>query len=381
MSLLLGHVLKTTKGWAVEDVERLYVRARELSKELADTARLLEALWGLIGVSFVRAELRNTQLLAREVLGLAEKRRDLSYRILGHMELGGTASALGEPASAAKHFREAELLYHPSQHRAHVAAFGADLGLFSVSWATHVQWQRGYPDRALARAEEMIKLAGDLAHPFTQTITLAYAAMLSQFRRDVEAVNRLAEATIAHATEHGFRYYLAWAEVLRGWSRAAQGAREEGIAEILRGIEVLQRTAGARLPYYRALLAEACGWAGRIDEALLALAEAFSEVGKTEERWWEAELHRLRGELLRSEAINRGAEAEACFRTAIEVARLHEAKSLELRAAASLGRLWRDEGKRTRARRLLAEVHDWFTEGFETPDLRDARLLLQELSS
>ena len=381
LSLLLGHVLKTTKGWAVEDVERLYVRARELSKELGDTARLLEALWGLIGVSFVRAELRNTQLLAREVLGLAEKRRDLSYRILGHMELGGTASALGELASAAKHFREAELLSHPSQHRAQVAAFGADLGLFSASWATHVQWQMGYPDRALARAEEMINLAGDLAHPFTQTITLAYAAMLSQFRRDVEAVNRLAEATIAHATEHGFRYYLAWTEVLRGWSRAAQGAREEGIAEILRGIEVLQRTAGARLPYYRALLAEACGWAGRIDEALLALADAFAEVGKTEERWWEAELHRLRGELLRSGAMNRGAEAEACYLTAIKVARGHRAKSLELRAAVSLGRLWRDTGKRTRARRLLAEVHDWFTEGFETPDLRDARLLLKELAS
>ena len=195
-----------------------------------------------------------------------------------------------------------------------------------MSWATHFQWQSGYPDQALVRAEETIKLASDLAHPFTQTITLAYTAMLSQFRWDVEAVDRLAEATIAHATEHGFRYYLAWAEVLRGWSRAARGAPEEGIAEIRGGIKVLRQTAGARMPYYRALLAEACGWAGRVDEALLALADAFAEVRKTEERWWEAELHRLRGELLRSEATNRGAKAEACFRTAIEVARGHRGK-------------------------------------------------------
>jgi predicted ATPase len=205
--------------------------------------------------------------------------------------------------------------------------------------------------------------------------------MLNQFSLDVKEVGRLAEATIAHSTEHGFSYYLAWAEALRGWSRVALGAHEEGLAEIRGAIEALQRSAGARLPYYHALLAEAYGWAGRIDEALQALADAFVGVSKTEERWWEAELHRLQGEMLRSEAIRRGAEAEGCFRTAIELARGQQAKSLELRAVVSLGRLWRDEGKRTQAWQLLAEVHDWFTEGFETPDLRDAKSLLEELTA
>jgi len=204
--------------------------------------------------------------------------------------------------------------------------------------------------------------------------------MLNQFRRDVREVDRLAEATIAHTTEHGFPYYLAWAEVLRGWSRVAQGASEEGIAEIRCGIEVLQKTAGARLPYYRSLLAEACGWSGRIDEALLVLADAFAEAVKTEERWWEPELQRLRGELLRSKSKNNDAEAESCFLTAIESARDQQAKSLELRAAMSLSRLWRDAGKRQQAGQLLADVYSSFTEGFQTPDLIDARAFLEEVA-
>ena len=240
LSLLLAQVLMTTKGWGVAEVERLYDRARELSEESADTRSLLKALCGLIEVSYVRAEMRKTQSLARDLLRLAEKQRDPVFSILGHTELGGSALALGEPTSADKHFREADLFYHPSQHRTHVAYFGVDHGMFSRSWATHVLWHAGYPDQARAKAEETLDLARGLSHPFTQTITLAYAAMLNQFRRDVEEVDRLAEVTIIHATEHGFPYYLAWAEVLRGWSRAARGAGEEGVAEIRSGIEALQ---------------------------------------------------------------------------------------------------------------------------------------------
>jgi predicted ATPase len=134
------------------------------------------------------------------------------------------------------------------------------------------------------------------------------------------------------------------------------------------------------LSYYRALLAEACGWAGLIDDALQALADGFAEIQKTEERWWEAELHRLRGELLLSRNVNQRAEAEACFHRAIEMAREQRARSLELRAAMSLGRFWRDEGRREDAHRLVADVYGWFTEGFDTPDLREAKSLLDELS-
>ncbi len=379
LSLLLGQVLMTTKGWGVEGVELIYHRARELCEELGDASHHLQVMWGLIACSVVRAEHRKTQVLAREALGLAKKQRDPVFQIMAHMELGGSALMLADSASVRRHFHEADILYDPRQHPSHIASFGLDLGLFSRLWASHALWREGYPDQALVRAEETLGRARDLSHPFTQTVALAYVAMLNQFRRDVEEVARLAQATIAYSTEHGFRYYLAWAEVLRGWSLAIRGASEEGITEIHRGIGALQTMAGMRLPYYRALLAEACGWAGRIDEALQALTDAFADIAKTDERCWEAELHRLRGEILRSRAMNRNAEVEVCFRTSIEIARSQQAKSLELRAAMSLSRLWRDEGKRRQARRLLAEVYDRFTEGFETPDLRDARSLLKEI--
>jgi DNA-binding winged helix-turn-helix (wHTH) protein/predicted ATPase len=385
--LLLGRVLMTTKGWGGEEVERVFFRARELCEELGDMPRLLQTIWGMICVSFVRAEIRQTQTLAGEVLALAVKLGDPVYEILAHMELGGTAFHLGEPTSATPdHFRKVQALYNPCQHRTHIARFGADLGVFSCSWGTHFYWHAGYPDQACAQAGEILSLAGELSHPFSLAIALAYAAMLHQFRRDLDELDRLATATMKHTAEHGFPYYLAWAEVLRGWSRAAHAeleprTGEEGLVEIRRGIQVLHATAGVRLPYYRALLAEACGWTGHIDEAFQTLDDALAEVRKTEERCWEPELHRLRGELLRGKPVNRHAEAEECFHKAIEAARGQNAKSLELRAAVSLGRLWRDEGRRMDARRLLAEIYGWFTEGFDTPDLREAKALLEQLAS
>jgi adenylate cyclase len=254
------------------------------------------------------------------------------------------------------------------------------MGLFSRSWATHFLWCAGHPDRARAKADETLKLASDLAHPLTQVVALAYATMLHQLCRDSEGVASWADTTIRLCREHGFPYYLAWAEVLRGWSHAAGDDPATGIAEMRRGIGVLQSKAGARMSYYRALLAEACGRAGLVDDALQALTEGFEDIQKTEERWWQAELHRLRGELLRSEQVAQNGEVEECFRRAIEIARGQRAKSLELRAAVSLGRLWRDQGRGDDARRLVAGVYGWFTEGFDTADLREARGLLDELS-
>jgi predicted ATPase len=379
--LLLGRVLSATKGWAVDEVEGVFLRARKLCEELDDTPRLLQALWGLIGVTFVSAQFRKAQALGREVLALATKLNDPVHAILGHMEVGGTEFHLGESSAATnRHFLKADSLYDYRQHRTHIACFGIDMGLFSRSWGTHFLWHAGYLDRARANTEETLKLADELAHPFTHAVVLAYAAMLHQLDRDPERVASLAESTIALCTEHGFSYYLAWAEVLRGWSHAAGGAPHKGVGEIQSGIQVLKAKAGARLSYYHALLAEACGWAGLIDDAFQALADGFADIQKTEEHWWEPELHRLRGELLRSGTVNRRVEAEASFHRALEVARNQHAKSLELRAALSLGRLWRDEGRQDDAYRLVAEICGWFAEGLDAPDLREAGSLLGELS-
>jgi adenylate cyclase len=255
------------------------------------------------------------------------------------------------------------------------------MGLFSRSWGSHFLWLAGYPDRARRTAADTQKLARELGHPLTHSVVLAYVTMLHQFRRDRRAVAELAETTISLCTEHGFPYYLAWAEVLRGWSLAAAGAYGQGISDIRRGVEALQGKAGARLSYYRSLLAEACLWNGDIDDALQAIADGFEDIRKTQECWWEAELHRLRGEVLQSDALGRRSEAESCFRKAIEVARLQHAKSLELRAAVSLGRLWHQENRYEDTRCMLAQTYECFDEGLDTPDLRDAERLLQQLTA
>jgi adenylate cyclase len=253
-----------------------------------------------------------------------------------------------------------------------------DIGIFARAWSTHLLWQEGYPDRARALAEQTIADADRVNHPFTQTVTLAYAAMLAQFRRDIEEVRRLAGSAIAHASEHGFPYYLAWSEILRGWSRAIGGARDDTIDEMRRAIDAVRTLAGLRLPYYRGLLAEAFGRAGRTPEGLQEITTALSEARRTGECWWEPELLRIRGTLLWGAGRAAEADAESSFRCAIDLARRYGARFLELRAIVSLAHLQRDAGKKLEeTRQLLSNAYAGFIEGFDTPDLGDARALLR----
>ena len=204
--------------------------------------------------------------------------------------------------------------------------------------------------------------------------------MLHQFRREPHAVHERAEAAIALCTEQGFAYYLAWGMTMQGWAQVVQDQNQEGMAQIRRGLAALRATGAAlRLPYYLALLAEACGQIGQAAEGLTLLAEALTQAHKTGESQTEAELHRLKGELLLSLSTDYQAEAEACWHQALAVARHQQAKSLELRAAISLSRLWQQQGKRDEAYNLLAPICGWFTEGFDTADLREAKGLLEKL--
>jgi len=334
LSLLLGHVLETTKGWGDQDVADTYARAEELCSALGDGPRLLQATWGRIAASVVRGELSATENLAQRLLQLATRQRTTLFRLAGHMELGGIALVMGRTADARRHFRAAESLDDRDQARSSVATFGLDIGVFARIWATHLYWYEGHTDRARVKADAALQTADESGHPFTRTIALAYAAMLAQFRGDHVQLDRLTAAAIADAETHGFPYYLAWARVLRGWYHA-RGGSIDSINEIRGGIEILQTTARLRLPYYRGLLAEACGWHGRRDEGLEAIAAGFEDIRASGERWWEPELHRVRGELL---APTDAAEARQCFRTAIEIARGYGAAALEARAAASQDR-------------------------------------------
>jgi predicted ATPase len=202
---------------------------------------------------------------------------------------------------------------------------------------------------------------------------------VTQFRRDVPAVHAQAEAAAALSTEQGFPLYVAWGTSLRGWALAMQGQGAEGLTLLRQGIAAWRTTGSALLvPYFYTLLAEVSAHLSHPDDGLQALAEAHTLVEQYEERWWEAEVCRLRGALLLRQILPPQAEAETYFHQALDVARRQEAKSLELRAAMSLARLWQQQGKRTEARALLAPLYDWFTEGFDTADLQEAKALLEE---
>jgi predicted ATPase len=207
--------------------------------------------------------------------------------------------------------------------------------------------------------------------------------MLQQFCRDVRTAHELADATIALCNEHGFTYYWAWATIIRGWIGAVQEHNAVYLAQMQQGMDVLQATGGCiRYHYYRALLAEAYSHVGQIDQGCRVLSEAFTDLQNTGECWWEAELHRLRGEL-QLQAADAGQHVafspEACFLKALQVAQRQQTKSLGLRAALSLSRLWQQQGRRDEAWQLLAPIYTGFTEGFHTPDLQEAQALLEAL--
>ena len=242
-------------------------------------------------------------------------------------------------------------------------------------------WARGYPAQALTRSQEMLTYAQALSHAFNLSQALYYAAVLHRFRREGAAAQEHAEAALAIMTEQGFAHNLGPATINRGWALAAQGQREAGLAQMHQGLAATQAT-GSRigLSVFLALLAEASGQSGQAEAGLRLLAEALAHVDHTGERYYEAEVYRIKGELLLQQAVPDAPQAEACFQQALVVARRQQARSWELRAAMSLSRLWQQQGKRTAARELLAPIYSWFTEGFDTPDLQEAKALLETLT-
>jgi len=248
-------------------------------------------------------------------------------------------------------------------------------------YAAWTLWYLGYPDQGLARSHETLTLAQQSAHPFSLTLALSCAAVFHQLRREVHAVQEHADSAIHLATEQGFPHWRAQSSLLRGWILAQQGQAQAGIAQIQQGMTTWRATGAEQArPYCLALLAEAYGTIAQPESGLTVLAEALTLAETTGDRWYEAELHRLKGALLLQQNADNQAEAERCFHHALEIARTQQAKSLELRAGMSLSRLWQQQGKRQEAYDLLAPVYNWFTEGFDTADLKDAKALLDELA-
>jgi predicted ATPase len=387
LQIALGASLMVTKGYAAPEVEQAYTRARELCQQISEAPQLFPALWGLWIFYANRTEYKTARELGEQLLSLAQSGHDPALLLEAHTVLGITLFLLGEMVPAGGHLEQGIALYDPQQHRSHAFLYEQDPRVNCLSFATFALWLLGYPDAALKRIHEARAFAQELSHPFSLVFALTCALYLYRFRREAQAVRERAEAVFTLSTEQGFPLPWGTGTIHQGWALAAQGQGGEGIAQIRQGLAVWRAT-GAELwwSYFLGMLAEAHEKGGEAEEGLRVLAEALAMADKSGERFWEAELYRLKGELTLAQSSGQGLassvqkEAEECFRKAVAIARRQSAKSLELRAVMSLSRLWQQQGKKEEARQMLAEIYGWFTEGFDTADLKEAKALLEELS-
>ena len=317
--------------------------------------------------------------MAEDLLRLSRQRDHRAGLVLGHLAAGRNQFIGGRFASARSHLEEVLVLYDPISHRSLADQTGTHLHVVAQAHLEIVLFGLGFPDQAMAHSSAAIAEARRLAHPPSLAASLALGNILVSLVGDNVTVDKWAHQLVAVATEQGFPFRRAMGTVSRGWVKVQNGDVAEGILVLRRGLAAYRATgATVWVPYYVALLAIACEIAGQIEESLTLLEEAFQIVERTGERWFEAELHRHKGRLL----LRRGhaKAAEDLYRKALGIAAEQEAKLWELRAAVSLARLRRDQGGRAEARNLLAPVYGWFTEGFDTADLKEAKALLDQLT-
>jgi predicted ATPase len=325
----------------------------------------------------LRGELPKAYELAEQLLRRAQSAQNPTLSLYVHHALGCTSFSMGEWLLARDHLEMAISLYD----RERPMAIGIDTGVNCLSYMALTLWTLGYPDQALKKGVEAVALAQALSHPLSLAFAEGLVGYLHQYRREARAAQETAEHLTAVSVEHGFPHWLAQATVTRGWAIAKQGHNQEGIAQIREGLAAFRAIGdGVLLPHALCLLAEACGEAGRLDDGLSALTEAMAAADEHGIRQYEAEAHRLKGELLLTQDHSKAAEAQSCFLRAIEIARMQSARSFELRATMSLASLLAKQGRRDEARAMLAEIYAWFIEGFDTADLKEAKSLLNELA-
>jgi class 3 adenylate cyclase/predicted ATPase len=377
----LGVPLQATRGWAAPEVQHAYARARELCQQMGDTPQLFPILRGLVRFYQVSGEAQTGHVLAEQCLRLAQSIQDPSFLLVAHESLATSLHQLGEFASARAHYEHGLAFYIPEHHHALALRYGTNSGVVCLARVAMALWALGYPAQALQRSHETLALMQKLSHPFSLMYGLSWIAMVMLYCRNERTVQEWADALIASSTEQGLVQGVVCGRILRGWALAAQGYGEEGIAEMHQGV-IDWRALGVQtaVSYMLAFLAEAYGAYGQAEEGLRLLGEALAVVHETGERYHEADLYRVQGDLLLRQATPDAIQAEASFQQALAVARRQQAKSWELRAAMSLSRLWQQQGKRNEACELLAPVYGWFTEGFDTADLQEAKALLEALA-
>jgi predicted ATPase/class 3 adenylate cyclase len=380
----LGRAWMATKGYAAPETRAAYERARDLCSRAGESPQLVPILMGLAIYFMVRAEYRATCDIAEQTLKIAETLNDSGSAMEAHIRYGYALFYMGEFEHARDHLEQAIKLYDPSSHRSHAWVFGQEPGMATLSCEACALWIIGYPEQAAALCERSMRHARESAHAMTLAFASIYASMLHQWLGRDEAAAEFAADALSISSEQGLTFWSAVAALCRGAVESGSRPSQGGIAGFEDALRNWEAT-GARAPisYFRFHFAAALARAHHTNRAMMLVNQAIAELG--DERFFEAELYRLKGELILQSACElasaeSGEEAEDCFMRALEVARRQNAKAFELRAAMSLAALWHRTGKAPQAKQFLHEIYGWFTEGFESADLTRAKELLSELS-
>jgi predicted ATPase len=376
----LSAALIAAKGFAAPETGRASARARELWDQLGFPAEFLSVPYAQSRYHTFRGELGLALRLDEDLLRLSHQRNDTAGLVLGHLSSGRTLMLTGRFASSRSHLEEVRALYGTVARGTLMHQIGSDPLVVSQGDLGTVLFCLGYPDQALAQSCAAVAEARGLSHLPSLAVSLSQATRLLSLGRDDATLDQQTSQLTEVATEQGFPWYRALAAIYRGWVNVKIGDFAEGISLLRSGLNAF-RASGAEVwvPRFIALLASAYETSEQTEESSVLLDEALQIVDRTGERWFAAELNRLKGELLLRQGHSEA--AEELYRQALSIAQEQEAKLWELRAAASLARLRRDQGQRTEARDLLAPVYGWFTEGFDTPDLKEAKALLDTLDA
>ena len=375
LRLALGLSHMTTKGMWSDEAGTAYERARELAERCGDPQQQFQALYGLWQHSSGAGRMTVARSLSARLLRVTERGDDSGARLQAHHSAWTTALFSGDAVAAREHTEQGRRLYDPEQHRSHRYLYGGqDPGVCARIIGAQAAWFLGNPDWSLATAVDSISLAESLAHPYSVGLALGFAVAVRLYRGEPELAAQLIDRAERLAAEQRFTLVVS-PPIFRGAVLLAQGAAEEAVAAIRAGLPGWQPALWRAQA--RAWLAEALLQEGMLAAALTAIGEGLADIEVTGERSWESELHRLMGIVLLADT--KGDEAEAYFREALDIARQTQRKALELRAATNLARFWGERGRRVEAREILAPIYGWFTEGFDTADLMDAKALLDEL--
>ena len=378
LQLALAPALQATKGNRAHELEPVFSRARELCQQLGDTRQLFPVLMGL-WFYYSSHQSQTAQKLAGELVDLAQYWNDPALLLQAHHVSWTTAYFRGDWTAHLRHVEQGLSLYAPQDHYTYAAHYHHDPGVCRLNMSSHALWVLGYPDQALARGQEALRLAQDLSHAQSHVLAFLYAAELRLWRGDARTGQELAEAALTLCAAHEFAAHLQWATILHGRLLTMQGLYTIGLTQQQQGWSAMQARSSGFQGTFQAMIAETYRAMGQAETGLAVVAEALTRATNLGYHYWDAELHRIQGDLLLLSPGNHLEESDACFEQALTIAHRQQAKSLELRAATSRARLWRSQNKPLEAYELLAQVYEWFTEGFDTDNLQQAKRLLDAL--